>query len=133
MVVETNLELIEDAFSAEDIKPDAKTLRESNGSNNLPLANFGGKVVNIGRYKTPVTYHNHLGPAPLPVYADTVCVIYTQNGEHCSRINVDPNSVVKNCDGNYWQQVAFMNCVREFYKRQTISSSRGTRSTDGIL
>jgi hypothetical protein len=35
MVVETDLELIKDAFSAEDIKSDSKTFRESNRRGNL--------------------------------------------------------------------------------------------------
>src|SRR4030067_1278580 len=133
MIVEADLELIEDSFSAKNIEADSKTFRESDRGSNMPLVDFDGEVVKICRDKASVANDNHLVPPLLPIYSDAACIIYAQNGKGGSRINKDPNSMAKNCNGNYRQEITFVKGVWEFYKRHAISSSRGTRSTDGIL
>lgn len=133
MVVEAELKLIKYASAPEDIEADSNTFRESNRSGNSPISNLNREIVNIGWDKAPVPYNNHLGLPFLPVNAKSICFICLQDGEHGSRVNIDPDPVAKNRNWNDWQQVTFVRGVREFYKRQAISSSRGTRSTDGIL
>jgi hypothetical protein len=133
MIVKTDLELIENAITSKDVKADSKAFRKPNGSDNLPFGNLDRKVLDINGYETSVTHYNHLPSPLLPIDSETMCLIYVQNGKNSSGIHVDPHSVVKDRNGNYWEKVVFMKCVREFDKRQAISSSRGTRSTDGIL
>jgi len=85
-IVETDLELIKDAFSAKDIEYNSKTFRKSNGSEYLRFTDLDWKIVNIDRDKTSIPNYNHLGGSFSPIYADTMCTIYAENGKSCSRI-----------------------------------------------
>jgi len=114
MIVETHLELVKDAFAAKEIETNSKTLREPNRGSNTPLVDFDGEIVKICRDKASVANHNHLLPPLLPIYSNAACIIYAQNGKGGSRINEDPNSVAKNCNGNYWQEVTFVKGIWEF-------------------
>jgi len=102
MVVEADLELIKDAFATEDIKSNSKTFRKSNRSGYLPFTDLDWEIMNLDRDKTSIPNYNHVEGPFSPIYADTMCIIYAENGKGCSRIYKDPNSMVKNCDGNYW-------------------------------
>jgi hypothetical protein len=133
MIIEANLKLIKDAFTAKDVESNSEALREPDQGSNLPFVNLDGEIVKIHGDKVSIANHNHLLPSALPVYADADCIICAQNGKGGARINEDPNSVAKNPNWNYWQEIASVKSVREFYNRHAISSSRGTRRTDGIL
>jgi hypothetical protein len=113
MIVETNLELIKDAFSAKNIESDSKTLREPDRSSNLPFVNLDGEIVKIYGDKASIANHDHLWPSSSPVYFDALDVIYTQNCVGGSRIDEDPDSVFKNRNGDYWQEITFVKGIRE--------------------
>ena len=108
MIVEADLKLIEDAFSAKEIETNSKTLREPDRGSNLPLVDLDGEIVKIYGDKAPVANHDHLLTSLLPLYSDALYVIYAQNCKSRSRINEDPNPVVKNSNGNYWQEITFV-------------------------
>src|SRR5438132_5702739 len=92
-----------------------------------------GEIVYIGRNKTAITNHNHLSPAPCPVNAEAVYLIDAQEHKDGPRIDKGPDFVSKNRDRNDGHDIPFVQGIGEFYKRHAISSSRGTRSTEGIF
>ena len=133
MVIETHLELVKDAFTAEDIKANTETFGKSNWRGNLPISDLEREVREIYGNKASVANHNHLLHTTFPIYSDTVCVICAQDSEGCSGINKNPDPMVENGNRDDRHQVTFVKGVREFYKRHAISSSLGIRSTEGIL
>src|SRR5262245_9261877 len=87
----------------------------------------------IGRNKTAITNHNPLSPATCPVDLETVCLIDAQERKNSLRIDKGPACVGQNRDGDHGHCISLVQCIGEFYKKHAISSSRGTRSTEGIF
>jgi len=112
---EAYCEMLKDTLSTEEIKADTETLRKAYRGGDFPFADLDRKIVKIGGNKTSVTNNNHLPFTAFPVYPDAMGIVYIQNSKSSSGINKDPRPVIKNSDGDYWHQIAFVKCVREFY------------------
>jgi len=63
MIIETDLELIENAFATKDIKSNSEALRESNWRRDFKFTNVEWKIVEIGRNVTAIPDDNHLQTA----------------------------------------------------------------------
>jgi len=101
MIVEANLELIEDTFSAKDVESDSKALREPDrgGSLKFPYTEF--EIMKIGRDVTPISHHNHLESAILNVDSHTPCRSFMEDTKHGSGVNINPYLFFKNGNRNY--------------------------------
>ena len=62
-IIETDLELIENAFATKDIKSNSEALRESNWRRDFKFTNVEWKIVEIGRNVTAIPDDNHLQTA----------------------------------------------------------------------
>ncbi len=78
MIVETDLELIKDAFTAKEIKANAKPFRKANGRSNLLFIDLDGEIMKIDRNKASITYDYHLCLATLPFYSHAMRIVYAQ-------------------------------------------------------
>ena len=87
----------------------------------------------IGLKKTAITNHNPLSLATCPVDAKAVCLIDTQERIDGPRTDKDLDFVGKDRDRDHGHCIPLVQGIREFYKRHAISSSQGTRSTEGIF
>jgi len=101
MIIEADLELIEDAFSAKNIEADSKALREPDGGGNLKFPNTESEIMEIGRNVTPVSYHDHLESAILDIDSHPLCGSFMEDTKHGSGVNINPYLFVKNGDRNY--------------------------------
>jgi len=90
MIIEAHLEVIKDAGTSENVKPYTKALREPYWCNYLVTADLQREVMEIGGNKTPITNYDHLPTPLIPLDADTMSFIYTQDAESRSRINKCP-------------------------------------------
>jgi len=99
MIVETDLELVKDACTSENVESDSETFRESNGGSNFPYINFYRNLVEIHRNKTSVSHNDHLLFALLPLntYVSSFFCIY--NAEGCTRVDINPKDIIKNSYG----------------------------------
>jgi len=118
--------------SAHETELSAKR-RICNGRCNLRVSYSDCEVVDKSWNKAPIADHNHLRPAALPVDPHVSGLCGVHNAEGGSRINEDPDLMVPDRDRDDRHQVAFMKGVWELDRRHTISSSRGTLSTEGIF
>ena len=91
------------------------------------------KIVNKSRNIAPIANHDHLMPARAPIDTDACRFIDVQHAKRRPRVNKNPEPVGMDGDGYNGHQIAPVTRVRKFYSRHAMSSSRGTRSTDGIL
>src|SRR5712691_6801370 len=132
-VMKADLKLMKDPGASEHVKTDSKPLRKTYGGCHLPWANVDGEIVKIRRNKTAITNNDHLSPAPVPIDAEAVRLIDAQESKSSPRIDKGPDFVGKNRERNDGHDIPFVQGIGEFYKRHAISSSRGTRSTEGIF
>jgi len=102
MIVETDLELIKDSFSAKEIETNSKTLRESNWCRNLEFPNPEFKILKIGRNVTTIPNYNHLESAILDIDSHTACRSIMKYTKHGSGVNVNPYLFVMNGNRNDW-------------------------------
>jgi len=133
VVVEANLKLVEHSRAAEKIEPDTEALGESDRRSNLSAADLDRQIMNESRNRAAVANHDHLSPAALPVDADAHRFVDFQQTKCRPRVDKRPELMALDRQGNDGHQKASMARVGKFYSRHTISSSRGTRSTEGIL
>ena len=132
-IVEANLKLIEDSGATEEIETDSEALRKTDWSGNLRVTDLDWEVMDKSRNKASVADYDHLRPAALPVYPYVSGLSGIDNGKGSPRIDEEPEFVILDRNGDDRHQVAFMKGVWELDKRHTISSSLGTRSTEGIF
>ena len=102
MIVETDLKLIEDAFSAKNIEADSKAFRESDGCCNLEFPNPEFEILKIGGNETPVANDDHLESAILNVDSHTPCRSFMEDTKHGSGVNVNPYLFIMNGKRNDW-------------------------------
>jgi hypothetical protein len=102
MIIETDLELIKDACSTEEIETNSKALREPDGCRNLKFPNTEFEIMKIGRDVTPIPNYNHLESAILDIDSHTSCSSIVKNTKHGSGVNIDPYLFVENGNRNYW-------------------------------
>ena len=108
VIIEADLESIKDVRATKEIKTNTETLRKSDRGCNLPFTNLKRKTMEINRDETSIANYNHLELTLLPVNSDAEGIISTENSESCSGINKGPDSMIKDCNGNYWHQIAFV-------------------------
>ena len=116
MIIETNLELIEDAFAAKDIKSDSKAFRKSNRRDNLKFTNTKCEILDVGRNVTTVADYNHLEPTITDIDSHPFCCLNVKDAKDGSGVNINPDLLVKDGEGNDWYQVTLMGGIRKFYK-----------------
>jgi hypothetical protein len=133
VVVETHLELVEHSRTAEKIRTDTEAFRETDRDIELCAANLNEQIVKENRNKTAIANYDHLPATVLPIDTHVVRLRGTDHTERSPRIHVDPDFMILDRDRDNRQQVAFVTRVSKFDSRHTISSSLGTRRTDGIL
>jgi len=93
MIIEAHLELIKDARTSKNVEPYTKAFRKPYWGNYFVATDLQREVMEIGGNITPIANYDHL-PTPLvPLDADTLSVIYTQDAESRSRINKCPQLV----------------------------------------
>ena len=84
MIIEAHLELIKDPRTSENVEPYTKAFRKTHWGNYFVATDLQREVMEIGGNIAPIANHYHL-PTPLvPLDADTMSVIYTQDAESCS-------------------------------------------------
>jgi hypothetical protein len=101
MIVEADLELIEDSFSAKNIEADSETLREPNRGSNLKFPYTDLEIMKIGGYVTAVSDHNHLESAILDIDSHPLRSSYMENTKHGPGVNINPYLFFKNGNRNY--------------------------------
>ncbi len=133
MVIETDLKLIKNTFAAKEIKPNAETFGKADRCSDFPFADFDGEIMKIDWNKTAISNNNHLLLASLPLNTYTFSLFGIDNIISRAGINIYPKNMPQNIDWDNGHQVSLMRYIGKFYKRQAISSSRGTLNTDGIF
>ena len=101
MIVEADLKLIKDAFSAKEIEANSKTFGESDGCRNLKFPNSEFEIIKIGRNVTAIPDHNQLESAILDIDSHTSCRSFVKDTKHGSGVNINPHLFLKKGNGSY--------------------------------
>jgi hypothetical protein len=102
MIIETDLELIKDACSAEEIETNSKALREPDGCRNLKFPNTKFEIMKIGRNVTTIPNYNHLESAILDIDSHTSCSSIVKDTKYGSGVNVNPYLFTMDGNRNDW-------------------------------
>src|SRR5262245_15174459 len=114
-------------------KPNTETLRETDRRCDLHTADLDRKIVNKSGNIATISNDNHLMPASAPIDTDSCRFVDGQHAKRRAGVDKNPEPVRMDRDRDNGHQIGLVTRVRKFYNRHAISSSRGTRSTDGIL
>jgi len=89
--------------------------------------------MHVGRNETAIAYHNHLSSAAFSIAAEAMRLIDMQERKDGSGIDKGPEFVRKNSERDDGHSIPLVQGIGEGHKRHIMSSSRGTRGTEGIF